>query len=199
MSFVFIEIDEKHKSKLEDFLKSLPDNEVEYIIGDDEPSLDKSLDNLLEKKNIQVDEDIEKFKAYFADVEDEEWDEEYDIDMDLMDEEGNIIDYTITFEYLEPDDYYDFDLYKEDFKLIRLFFDNGEVAEKEFMSKRYFELILSHNEFFSEDVIVVDEIKIEKIFEIVDEAIRDGVFEFLFDRVEKDFDIDEDFQNLNLN
>ena len=58
---------------------------------------------------------------------------------------------------------------------------------------------MSNQGFFYEDAIIISEIKVDKIFELVDTAIKDGVFEFLFDRVEKDFDIDEDFQNLPLN
>lgn len=202
MSFVIIDIDDKHKKKLEEFLKSFPTDELEYVMGDHDKEIDEAIENLLNSKKFSEEDSIEKLKSLIEleDLIEDEWDDDdYDIEMDLIDEDGNIIDYTVTFEYLDEDAYLDYALYKEDYKLVRLLFDNGEIAEKEFMSKKYFDTILKFNEYFCDDVIIVEDIKIEKIFDIVDESIRDGVFEFIFDRVERDFDIDGDFQNLSLN
>ena len=216
MSLIVINTNSQNRKKILEILDNFPDDEIDYFVKEKSNITMEQLTDFIEHDKVskdlhsQISDIIEEYGVEDTDVpnlildlaeelELDEEDDEYEIEMDLIDEEGNIIDYTITFDYLSEEDYYDYDLYKEDFKIVRIFFDNGEVAEKEFMSKRYFNLLLENTGYFSDDVIVVDEIKIEKIFDIVDESIRDGVFEFIFDKVEKDFNIDEDFQNLSLN
>ena len=40
MSFLFVSADSKHREKIEEFLKSFPQDEVDFISGDDDGALD---------------------------------------------------------------------------------------------------------------------------------------------------------------